>query len=155
MDSCINRYAYPRLLLYFLLLKFLLHNQRLYEEERQANKQARTSFMKLLNEFQVLQQRFEECSINLVYENEDDLVMDHSSCSDALNLLTTCDNQINFLLAEVFYISRQFPLSIEIVCTMTFEFQFCDSCIGSGKWHVKLGAFQFFLIRRFFYLVGK
>ncbi|PHT62849.1 hypothetical protein T459_33297 [Capsicum annuum] len=75
--------------------------ERLYEEERQANEQARTSFMKLLHEFQVLQQRFEECSINLVYENEDDLVMDHSSCSDALNLLTTCDNQINFLLAEV------------------------------------------------------
>lgn len=85
----------------FLLLKFLLHTQRLYEEERLANDQARTSFMKLLHECQVLRQRFEECNINLINENEDDLVMDNPSCSDALNLLTACDNQINFLLTQV------------------------------------------------------
>ncbi|KAK4349191.1 hypothetical protein RND71_031946 [Anisodus tanguticus] len=76
-----------------------LEVERLYEAERQANEQARTSFMKLLHECQVLRQRFEECNINLV--NKDDLVMDHPSCSDALNLLTTYDNQINLLLAEV------------------------------------------------------
>ncbi|KAJ8538420.1 hypothetical protein K7X08_014960 [Anisodus acutangulus] len=76
-----------------------LEIERLYEGERQANEQARTSFMKLLHECQVLRQRFEECNINLV--NKDDLVMDHPSCSDALNFLTTYDNQINLLLAEV------------------------------------------------------
>ncbi|WMV41834.1 hypothetical protein MTR67_035219 [Solanum verrucosum] len=78
-----------------------LEAERLYEEERLANEQARASFMKLLHECQVLRQRFEECNINLVNENEDDLFMDHPSCSDALKLLTTYDNQINFLLAEV------------------------------------------------------
>lgn len=80
-----------------------LEAERLYEEEKLANEQARTSFMKLLHKCQVLQQRFEECNINLVNKSEDDLVMDHfhPSCSDALNLLTTYDNQINFLLAEV------------------------------------------------------
>lgn len=78
-----------------------LEAERLYEEERLANDQARTSFMKLLHECQVLRQRFEECNINLINENEDDLVMDNPSCSDALNLLTACDNQINFLLTQV------------------------------------------------------
>ncbi|XP_060208871.1 PX domain-containing protein EREL2 isoform X2 [Lycium barbarum] len=81
-------------------LKEKLEAERLYEEERKANEQARTSFMKLLNECQVLRQRFEECNINLVNENEDDLAMD-PSCSDALNLLTTYDNQINLILSEV------------------------------------------------------
>ncbi|XP_059274734.1 PX domain-containing protein EREL1 isoform X3 [Lycium ferocissimum] len=83
-----------------IAVKDYLTTKRLYEEERKANEQARTSFMKLLNECQVLRQRFEECNINLVNENEDDLVMD-PSCSDALNLLTTYDNQINLLLSEV------------------------------------------------------
>lgn len=78
-----------------------LEAERLYEEERLANEQARASFMKLLHECQVLRQRFEECNINFINENEDDLVMDHVSCSDALDLLTTYDNQINFLLSEV------------------------------------------------------
>lgn len=78
-----------------------LEAERLYEEERLANEQARASFLKLLHECQVLRQRFEECNINFVNENKDDLVMDHVSCSDALDLLTTYDNQINFLLAEV------------------------------------------------------
>lgn len=84
-----------------LSLEEKLEAERLYEEERLANEQARASFMKLLHECQVLRQRFEECNINLVNENEDDLFMDHPSCSDALKLLTTYDNQINFLLAEV------------------------------------------------------
>ncbi|KAJ8534979.1 hypothetical protein K7X08_016707 [Anisodus acutangulus] len=82
-------------------LKEKLEAERLYEEERQANEQARTSFMKLLHECQVLRQRFEECNINLVNKNEDDLVIDHPSGSDALNILTTYDNQINLLLSEV------------------------------------------------------
>ncbi|CAN4076112.1 unnamed protein product [Withania somnifera] len=78
-------------------------HKRLYEEEKLANEQARTSFMKLLHRCQVLRQRFEECNINLVNQNGDELVMDpfHPSCSDALNLLMTYDNQINYLLAEV------------------------------------------------------
>ncbi|XP_060208873.1 PX domain-containing protein EREL1 isoform X4 [Lycium barbarum] len=83
-----------------IAVKDYLTTKRLYEEERKANEQARTSFMKLLNECQVLRQRFEECNINLVNENEDDLAMD-PSCSDALNLLTTYDNQINLILSEV------------------------------------------------------
>lgn len=94
-------------LIVFLLLKVLLHMQRLYEQERQANEQARTSWQKLLHECQVLQQRFEECNINLVNEKED-LIMDFPSCSDALNLLTAYDNQINLLLAEVLKLLFQF-----------------------------------------------
>ncbi|XP_016438042.2 PX domain-containing protein EREL1 isoform X2 [Nicotiana tabacum] len=81
-------------------LKGKLEAERLYEQERQANEQARTSWQKLLHECQVLQQRFEECNINLVNEKED-LIMDFPSCSDALNLLTAYDNQINLILAEV------------------------------------------------------
>ncbi|OIS99825.1 PREDICTED: uncharacterized protein LOC109231382 [Nicotiana attenuata] len=82
-------------------LKGKLEAEKLYEQERQANEQARTSWQKLLHECQVLQQRFEECNINLVNEKEDDLIMDSPSCSDALNLLTAYDNQINLILAEV------------------------------------------------------
>lgn len=118
--------------------------QRLYEEERLGNEQARTSFMKLLHQCQVLRQRFEECNINLVSENEDDLVMDHPSCSDALNLLMTYDNQINFLLAEVeaaIFIFTFQDIS-HFLLRFFIELKFCDSCLCSGKWHVKLEAFH-------------
>lgn len=99
--------------------------QRLYEEERLANEQARASFMKLLHECQVLRQRFEECNINFINENEDDLVMDHVSCSDALDLLTTYDNQINFLLSEVWKLQFSF-LHLKTVATFYWDF--------SAKW---------------------
>ncbi|CAN4076907.1 unnamed protein product [Withania somnifera] len=97
--------------------------ERVCEKEKLANEQARTSFMKLLRKCQVLRQRFGECNINLVNENEDDLVMDHfhPSCSDALNLLTTYDNQINFLLAEVFNLQFSF-LHFNTVPTFYLDF---------------------------------
>lgn len=58
--------------------------------------------MKLLRECQILRNRLQECSVNFLAEEEDKFTVDSSSLSDALDLLTTSDNRIGLLLAEVF-----------------------------------------------------
>ncbi|KAF2293173.1 hypothetical protein GH714_038748 [Hevea brasiliensis] len=48
----------------------------------------------------VMEMRLEECSVNFLVEEEDKLILDTSSPSDAIDLLTTSDNRIGLLLAE-------------------------------------------------------
>lgn len=57
--------------------------------------------MKLLRECQILRNRLQECSVNFLAEEEDKFTVDSTSLSDALDLLTTSDNRIGLLLAEV------------------------------------------------------
>lgn len=54
---------------------------------------------KLLHDCRILCDRLQECNVNLLSE-EDDFVMDFS-LADALDLLTTSDDQIVHLLTEV------------------------------------------------------
>lgn len=56
---------------------------------------------KLLHECEILRNRLQECSVNFLSEEEDKLDLDTSSPSDAIDLLTTSDNRIGLLLAEV------------------------------------------------------
>lgn len=56
---------------------------------------------KLLHECEILRNRLQECSVNFLVEEEDKLIVDTSSPSDAIDLLTTSDNRIGLLLAEV------------------------------------------------------
>lgn len=62
---------------------------------------ADTANRKLLFECEVLLDRLKESSGNFLSEDEDRLMVDPSSPSDALDLLTTSDNRIGlrFLLA--------------------------------------------------------
>ena len=61
---------------------------------------------KLLHECNILRDRLQECSVNFLSEEEDKLIVDTSSPSDALDLLTTSDNRIGLLLAEVSFTPR-------------------------------------------------
>ncbi|XP_059638523.1 PX domain-containing protein EREL1-like isoform X2 [Cornus florida] len=73
--------------------------ERLLQQEKERTKHVESAWRKLLHECAVLHSRLQECN-NFLTENEDKLVMDSSSVSDALDLLTTSDNQIGVLLAE-------------------------------------------------------
>lgn len=57
--------------------------------------------LKLLHECEILRNRLQECSVNFLSEEEDKLTADTSSPSDAIDLLTTSDNRIGLLVAEV------------------------------------------------------
>ena len=68
---------------------------------------ASTANAKLLHECGILRDRLQECSVNFLVEEEDKLIVDTSSPSDAIDLLTTSDNRIGLLLAEVSFKSNQ------------------------------------------------
>lgn len=62
---------------------------------------AKTSRRKLLHECKILRNRLQECSIDFLADEENNLLVNPSSVSDALDLLRTSDNRIGLLLAEV------------------------------------------------------
>lgn len=70
--------------------------------------------MKLLHECGILHSRLQECSVNFNVEGEDKLVLDTSSPSEAIGLLTTSDNRIGLLLAEVSFVSLVFVFLVEL-----------------------------------------
>lgn len=73
--------------------------QKVIQREKQRTDHEKNSKAKLLHECEILRSRLQECSVNLVAEEEDKLIVDSSSISDALDLLTTSDNRIGLLLA--------------------------------------------------------
>jgi hypothetical protein len=75
--------------------------QRILQKEKRRIECATTTNAKLLHECEILRSRLQECSVNFLVEEEDKLILDTSSPSDAMDLLTTSDNRIGLLLAEV------------------------------------------------------
>ncbi|KAG4136832.1 hypothetical protein ERO13_D07G033000v2 [Gossypium hirsutum] len=71
------------------------------EHERQISKHVRTAREKLLNECQLLHNRLLECNVNLSIVDDENLIKDSSLVEEALDLLTTSDDKITVLLAEV------------------------------------------------------
>lgn len=71
------------------------------QKEKKRMEHANAANTKLLHECNLLWDRLQECSVNFLSEEEDKLNVDTSSPSDALDLLTTSDNRIGLLLAEV------------------------------------------------------
>ncbi|CAN6706900.1 unnamed protein product [Malus baccata var. baccata] len=82
------------------LMKEKLEVERILHKERRRTESANTANAKLLHECEILLNRLQECSVNFLVEEEDKLIMDTSSPSDAIDLLTTSDNRIGLLLAE-------------------------------------------------------
>uniref|UniRef100_A0A5B7A842 PX domain-containing protein n=1 Tax=Davidia involucrata TaxID=16924 RepID=A0A5B7A842_DAVIN len=80
-------------------LKEKFEAERLLQQEKQSSEHVETARRKLLHEFGVLCNQLQECNIFLI-DNEDKLVMNSSSLSDALDLLTKSDNQVGMLLAK-------------------------------------------------------
>nr|GMD48712.1 Myosin-9 like [Ipomoea batatas] len=79
--------------------------ERRHAQERQISDRS-TAWWKLLHDCEILQQRVEECKINLADE-EENLIKKFQSLPDAMHLLTTSDNQINLLLTEVQQLSQR------------------------------------------------
>ncbi|OMP01401.1 hypothetical protein COLO4_11913 [Corchorus olitorius] len=82
------------------VMKEKLELERLLQKEKQRMEHANAANTKLLRECNLLRDRLQECSVNFLSEEEDKLIVDTSSPSDALDLLTTSDNRIGLLLAE-------------------------------------------------------
>ncbi|KAF9615212.1 hypothetical protein IFM89_022474 [Coptis chinensis] len=80
--------------------------EQVLQREKQKTEHAKNARAKLLHECEVLRHRLQECSVNLLSEEEDKFTVDSSSLSDALDLLTTSDNRIGLLLAEAQLLAR-------------------------------------------------
>lgn len=83
--------------------------QRVLQKEKQRMENVTTANAKLLHECEILRNRLQECGVNFLVEEEDKLIVDTSSSSDAIDLLTTSDNRIGLLLAEVTSASYMSP----------------------------------------------
>ncbi|XVE71201.1 hypothetical protein DITRI_Ditri10aG0131800 [Diplodiscus trichospermus] len=77
------------------------------EHERQISKHVRTAREKLLNECRVLHNRLLECNVNLSSDDDGNLIKDSSLVEDALDLLTSSDDKISLLLAEVQVLAKE------------------------------------------------
>lgn len=75
--------------------------QMILREERQTREHATAANIKLLHEYEILRSRLEECSVSFLIEEENKLVLDASIPSDAIDILSTSDDRIGLLLAEV------------------------------------------------------
>ncbi|XVE89058.1 hypothetical protein DITRI_Ditri19aG0119900 [Diplodiscus trichospermus] len=82
------------------VMKEKLELERVLQKENQRMECVNAANTKLLHECNLLRHRLQECSVNFLSEEEDKLIVDTSSPSDALDLLTTSDNRIGLLLAE-------------------------------------------------------
>lgn len=71
------------------------------QEERQRREHANAANIKLLHEYEILRNRLEECSVSFLIEEENKLVLDAANPSDAIDILSTSDDRIGVLLAEV------------------------------------------------------
>ncbi|KAM0061481.1 putative PX domain-containing protein EREX [Helianthus debilis subsp. tardiflorus] len=80
--------------------------EKLLQEEKQKFEKEEIGRVNLLHEFDVLQHRLRECSINLLNESEDKLVIDSPSMQDALELIKISDDHIEALLAQVQIIAQ-------------------------------------------------
>ncbi|XP_039141859.1 PX domain-containing protein EREL1-like isoform X1 [Dioscorea cayenensis subsp. rotundata] len=74
--------------------------ERIIQKGNQQLANAKTSRRKLLHECKILRNRLQECSIDFLADEENNLLVNPSSVSDALDLLRTSDNRIGLLLAE-------------------------------------------------------
>ncbi|KAK9079978.1 hypothetical protein SSX86_001653 [Deinandra increscens subsp. villosa] len=72
--------------------------EKLLEEEKQKFEEKEIAGVKLLHEFNALHHQLQECSLNLLNDSEDKLVIDSPSMQDALELVKIADDQIEQLL---------------------------------------------------------
>ncbi|XP_021298133.1 PX domain-containing protein EREX isoform X2 [Herrania umbratica] len=94
------------------VMKEKLELERVLQKEKQRMEHANAANTKLLHECNLLRDRLEECSVNFLSEEEDKLIVDTSSPSDALDLLTTSDNRIGLLLAEAQLLAQDVENSV-------------------------------------------
>ncbi|XP_011621232.1 PX domain-containing protein EREL1 isoform X2 [Amborella trichopoda] len=81
--------------------------ERLLQEERQKREFARAARAKLLHECGILCRRLQDCSINILTEDEDRFAVEFSSRTDVFDQLATSDNRIGLLLAEAQLLAQE------------------------------------------------
>ncbi|XP_024021869.1 PX domain-containing protein EREX isoform X2 [Morus notabilis] len=96
------------------LMKEKLEVERVLQKEKQRAERADTVNAKLLHECGILRSRLQECSVNFLVEEEDKLILDTSSLSDAVDLLTTSDNRIGLLLAEAQLLAQDIANAVTV-----------------------------------------
>ncbi|KDP37061.1 hypothetical protein JCGZ_06117 [Jatropha curcas] len=94
------------------LMKEKIEVERVLQKEKQRMQIVTTANAKLLHECEILRNRLQECSVNFLIEEEDKLIVDTSSPSDAIDLLTTSDNRIGLLLAEAQLLAQDIENSV-------------------------------------------
>ncbi|XP_022724099.1 PX domain-containing protein EREX-like isoform X2 [Durio zibethinus] len=94
------------------VMKEKLELERVLQKEKQRMEHANAANTKLLHECNLLRDRLQECSVNFLSEEEDKLIVDTSSPSDALDLLMTSDNRIGLLLAEAQLLAQDVENSV-------------------------------------------
>ncbi|XP_011007710.1 PREDICTED: uncharacterized protein LOC105113290 isoform X2 [Populus euphratica] len=94
------------------LMKEKLEVERAVHKEKQITENVIAANAKLLHECEILHNRLEECSVNFLIEEEDKLIVDTSSPSDAIDLLATSDNRIGLLLAEAQLLAQDLENSV-------------------------------------------
>ncbi|PSS17832.1 Intracellular protein transport protein [Actinidia chinensis var. chinensis] len=87
-------------------MKEKIEVERVLHKERERWEHSNAANAKLLHECEILRNRLEECSVNFLTEEEDKLIVDTSSTSDTIDLLTMSDNRIGLLLAEAQLLSQ-------------------------------------------------
>ncbi|KAL4302867.1 hypothetical protein GQ457_10G002710 [Hibiscus cannabinus] len=85
------------------------------EHERQISKHVRTAREKLLKECRLLHNSLLECHVNLSTDDDENLIKESSLVEEALDLLTTSDDKITLLLAEVQVLAKEDTTAAEDV----------------------------------------
>ncbi|XP_010503583.1 PREDICTED: protein CROWDED NUCLEI 4-like [Camelina sativa] len=88
-------------------MKEKLEMERIVQREKDREETAKNADEKLLHEYDVLQNRLQECNVQFHIEEESTLIMDSSSPSEAIELLATSDNRIGLLIAETQLLSEE------------------------------------------------
>ncbi|XP_047342047.1 PX domain-containing protein EREX-like [Impatiens glandulifera] len=98
--------------------KAKLDAERGLEKEKERWENSATANANLLRECEILRSRLEECSVNFLIEEEDKLIMETSSPSDAVDLLTMAENRIGLLLAEAQLLAQDVESAIRAATVM-------------------------------------
>lgn len=94
-------------------MKEKLETERVIQREKDREETAKTANKKLMHEYDVLQNRLQECNVKFHMEDESKLVMESSSPSEAMDLLATSDNRIGLLIAETQLLSEEVETTTE------------------------------------------
>ncbi|KZV22599.1 hypothetical protein F511_02616 [Dorcoceras hygrometricum] len=90
--------------------------ERRLHMEKQKTEHNKAVNAKLLHECEILRSRLEECSVDFLIKEENNLKMDTSHPSDAVDILATSDNRIGLLLAEAQLLAQEVESS-SITCS--------------------------------------
>ncbi|XP_050234515.1 PX domain-containing protein EREX isoform X2 [Mercurialis annua] len=88
------------------LVKEKIEVEEVLQNEKQRTETVTAANARLLHECEILQNRLQECSVNFFIKEGHRLILDTSSPSDTIDLLTTSDNRIGLLLAEAQLLSQ-------------------------------------------------